>query len=80
MVVQAAGSKQACAELQLQLQQQTDRDREVSDLTRMATKVQDLEFDLGNIQQSLQVFYSQSQYDHYHIISVKSGLAIRNTE
>lgn len=56
MVVQAAGSKQACAELQQQLQEQTEaHNREVSDLTRMTTKVRDLEFDLGNMQQSLQV-------------------------
>ena len=59
MTVQAAGSKQACAELVQQLQQQNEAHHgEVSDLTRMTSKVQDLEFDLGNMQQSLQVFPS----------------------
>ena len=63
MVLQAAASKQACAELQQQLQEQTEaHDREVSDLTRITTKVQDLEFDLGNMRQSLQVFYPRSEY------------------
>lgn len=57
--VQAAGSKQACAELVQQLQQQNEaHNGEVSDLTRMTSKVQDLEFDLGNMRQSLQVLSS----------------------
>lgn len=57
MVLQAVSSQQEYAELQQQLQEQTERhDREVSDLTRMTSKVQDLEFDLGNMRQSLQVF------------------------
>ena len=56
MDVQAAGNKQACVELQQQLQEQTEaHNREISDLTRMTSKVQDLEFDLGNVWQSLQV-------------------------
>lgn len=59
MLVQVAKSKQACAELQQQLQQQTEaHNGEVSDLTRMTSKVQDLQFDLGNLRQSLQVISS----------------------
>ena len=58
-MVQAMGSKQESAELQQQLQQQAEAHaREVADLARMTSKVQDLEFDLGNVRQSLQVIMS----------------------
>ena len=58
-MVQAAGSKQACAQLQQQLQQQTEaHNGDVSDLKHMTSKVQDLQFDLGNMRQSLQVLPS----------------------
>ena len=59
LMVQVAESKQACAGLQQQLQQQTEaHSREVSDLIRMTNKAQDLQFDLGNMRQSLQAISS----------------------
>ena len=59
LVVQVAERKQACAELQQQLQQQTEAHTgAVSDLDRMTSKVQNLQFDFGNVQQSLQVIPS----------------------
>lgn len=55
-MVQVMGRKQECAELQQQLQEQAQaHGREVADLARMTSKVQHLEFDLGNMRQSLQV-------------------------
>lgn len=55
-MIQGMGSKQECAELQQQLQEQAEaHGRQIADLARMTSKVQELEFDLGNVRQSLQV-------------------------
>ena len=58
-MMQALSSQHESAELQQQLQDQSEaRERGDANLARLASKVRDLEFDLGNVRQSLQVTIS----------------------
>lgn len=55
--MQMVTSKQHCHELQQQLQEQRElHDREGSDMARMTHKVHSLEYDLGSLRHSLQVW------------------------
>ena len=57
MAAQVSISTQQCSELQQRLQdQQAEHESNSSDMGRMVSKVHGLEFDLGNLRQSLQVW------------------------
>ena len=50
------GARQECSELQRQLEEQrAQHEEDTSDMARITFKVQSLEYDLGNLRQSLQV-------------------------
>ena len=55
--MQMVTTKRHCQELEQQLQEQREvHDREGSDMARMTHKVHSLEYDLGSLRHSLQVW------------------------